>query len=180
MSNALEQLVRPFQSPDAIATRRIVRSQTTITPDPVVVTWGEAGDMPVAVEVPAGEDPQEIGFEVKKRARHDLVARETEKFKITNPDDPNQYVIAERLKKATFKEKNVDAVAAFPKGSTATSTQTTPGASPPGTWQPGETQVNTDGTGPLQQGEERRTYPLTIETRDYYISWPPAPNETPI
>lgn len=175
MSNALEQLVRPFQAPNTIGTRRIVSTQTVITPDPVIVTWGQAGDMPVAVEVPPGEDPLLLAFEVKKKARHDLIARETERVRITNPEDENQYVIVERIKKATFKEKNAEAVAAYPKGSTITSTQTTTESSPPAGWEATEPQPKTDGTGPKDG-----TYPLKIEERDYYINWPPGENETVI
>jgi hypothetical protein len=174
-----EPLVRPWQSSAAVATRRIVSVRAQVATETAGGTWGVAGTLPTAVEVPVGEDPQSIAIEVKKTKRQDAVQRDIERVKVTNPDDPDQFVVVERIKRIRFKEKDADSVAAFPKTSSATATQTTAGASPPGTWQPGETQVQTDGTGALQKGEERSTYPLKIEERDFYINWPPGPNETP-
>jgi hypothetical protein len=172
----LETLVRPFQSPTPIGTRRITPVRTAVATETAGGRWGKPGNMPVPVEVPPGEDPLLVSFEVKKRKEHQDVSRETEKVRIQNPDDPDQYVIAERIKKITFKEKKAEAMAAYNAGS-GTITTTTPGASPNGQWQPGETQVNSDGT---QPGAQQSTYPLKVEERDYILNWPASPNEHPV
>lgn len=168
---SLEALVRPFQAPQSTATRRIVPVRTQVPPETAGVKWGVAGDLPVAVEVPVGEDPLAFSFEVTKRAAHNAIKMETERVRVENPDDPNQYLITERIKRVTFKEKDAAALAAYPKGGSVT--KTTPGASNHENWQPGETQVNTDGTGRLQGGEQRVTYPLKIEEREFVFDiWP--------
>jgi hypothetical protein len=173
----LESLVRPFESPAPLGTRRITPVRTEVPTETAGGTWGVAGQLPVAVEVPPGEDPQLLSFDTKKRKEHREVSRDTERVRVENPDEPNQYVVIERLKSVRFREKKPDTIAAFnPSGSF---TLATPGASPIGTWQPGETQVRTDGTGPMQPGESRQTYPLTVEDRDYFLNWPPGPNDHP-
>ena len=47
----LEQIVRPFQSPQVLTTRRIVKSVSApvATPPTAVLTWGKAGTIPAGV-----------------------------------------------------------------------------------------------------------------------------------
>ena len=174
----LETLVRPFETGSPIGTKRITPVRTEVPTETAGGRWGKAGNLPVPVEIPPGEDPLTVGFEVKKRKEHDDVSRETEKVRIENPNDPDQFVIAERIKKITFKEKQAEAMAAYNTGSGSV-TQTTPGASPNSQWQPGETQVKSDGSA-VQPGQENITYPLKVEERDYNFNWPANPNEHPI
>lgn len=178
----LESFVRPFQRPENLGTRRI-RSVTTQVPDQTAGgTWGIAGNLPVAVEVPPGEDPALLSFTVSKRKEHREVSRETERVRVENPDDPNQYVIIERIKSVRFKEKKPESIAAYNSGSAGTVTKTTPGASPQSQWQPGETQVKTDGVtdgGPYDPRKGLPLYPLKVEERDYILIWPPGPNDSP-
>lgn len=174
----LESLVRPYQAPAPVSTKRITPVRTDVPDETAGGRWGKAGNLPVPVEVPPGEDPLLINFEVKKKKEHNEVSRETEKVRVENPDDPNQYVITERIKKITYREKKAETLAAYNNGSGSV-TQTTPGASPVSQWQPGETQVNSDGSGPTQPGEERVTYPLKVEDRTYTFTWPVGPNDHP-
>jgi hypothetical protein len=167
----LESLIRPYQAPSTIGTRRIVTVRTKVPEETAGGTWGVAGNLPVAVEVPPGEDPALLSFTTKKKKDHEEISRVTEKVRVENPDDPSQYVVVERIKSVKFKEKNAETLAAY-SGAGGTVTKTTPGASPSGQWQPGETQVRTDGTGPTQPGEERVTYPLQVEERNYTLNWP--------
>lgn len=174
-----ESLVRPFQKTTTSPTRRVVAQRTEVEVTEAGTTWGDAGTLPEATEVPAGESPLDISFEVRKTKRQDEVSRETERVKVTNPDDPSQYVVVERVKKISFKEKDPEAVAAYPQpGGTSTSTVVSPGS---GVLQPGETQVHTDGSGVLQPGESQVKYaPLKVEQRDYYLNNTRGPNEVPL
>lgn len=174
----LETLVRPFAAPNPLGTRRITPVRTAVPTETAGGTWGVAGNLPQAVEVPPGEDPTFFNFEVKRSKEHNDVSHETEKVRIENPDDPSQYVIAERIKSIKFREKKPETIAAYNNSGSVTV------VNPNGTgavgWQHGVTQVNTDGTGPTQAGEERITYPLKVEDRTYTINWPASPNEHPI
>lgn len=174
----LETLVRPFETKSPLATKRITPVRAEVPTETAGGRWGKAGNLPVPVEVPPGEDPLTIGFEVKKSKEHDLVSRETEKVRVQNPDDPNQYVVIERLKSASFKDKKPDTLAAYNAGSGSVS-QATPGASPNSQWQPGEVQVKSDGSSVGIPGQQPVTYPLKIEDTKYNFNWPPGPNEVP-
>lgn len=175
-----EQIVRPSETPRTLTTRRILSTREVVEVTEARAAWGKTGQLPTAVEVPPGEGPFLFNFTVKEKKEHNAVDIKTQRIKVVNPDDNNQYVVTERIKSITFREKKASTIAAYPEYNTSTATQTQPGASPPETWQPGETQVNTDGTGPLQPGETRQTYPLKVEDRTYNITWPTAPNEIPL
>src|SRR5580765_6353879 len=107
----LESLVRPSQSPVTLGTRRITPVRTQVATDTAGGTWGVAGNLPVAVEVPPEADPLVFNFEVKKSKEHQEVSRETEKIRVQNPNDPDQYVVIERLKSVRFKEKKAETIA---------------------------------------------------------------------
>lgn len=166
---ALEILVRRYQKPQTSSGRRLISTREVVDVQPAILSWGAPGQLPEKVEVPIGEVPPLYAFEVKKKGKEQQeTAKVTEKVRIENPDDPDQYVVTERIKSIRFKEKDPDKLKSYPdrKNSTAYA-----GATDVENWQPGETQVNSDGTGPTQPGETRVKYddtvPLTVESRDF-------------
>lgn len=162
----LEALVRPFQAPAPTATRRIVSVRTKVPTETAGVAWGAAGALPTAVEVPPGADPFLFNFNVKKWNQE--TSRETETVRVENPSDPSQYVMVERIKKITFKEKDPETVATYPKASSATVTQVT---TPPPGMVAAPAQVSTDGTGPTPDSW------VTIDEREYELNWPEGEGE---
>lgn len=171
----LETLVRPFTTPNPLGTRRITTVRTKVPTETSGGTWGVAGNLPVAVEVPPGEDPLSIGIATQKKTNHIEISRETEKVRVENPEDPNQYVIVERIKNIGFKDKNPDTLAAFKK--TGSVTQTTPGASPSDQWQPGETQISTDGVDVARDLADLRQ--IDYLEAYYELNWPPGGSTAP-
>lgn len=183
----LEGIIRPFQQPDRLTRRRIVATNTKLDVNPVSLTWGEAGNLPV---------PQTtVNFTVKKEKDHIEISRETELVRIENPDDPSQYVMVERPKNITFREKGAPTYPTYPNTAGASGTPTgqnkgnTEYVYPPGDWvlhpvtpTPGEEFVQyaespsigygitpkfRTATGDIIGGDY---IPLTIENRRYLIS----------
>jgi hypothetical protein len=73
---------------------------------PGLICWGAAGAMPSAEPLPT------VDFNVKNEKK-----RISELIQIKNPDDPSQYVVADRAKEITFEGKTNKAP---PKPNTAT------------------------------------------------------------
>lgn len=103
---SLEQIVRPFQKPVSIATRRIVSVNQNVTSQDAIIAWGQAGAMPS----PTQEQPGQTGFKIencnetfheKNRTTHDQTITDgasgaSVTFTITD--------------KITFSKSNLDAV----------------------------------------------------------------------
>lgn len=127
----IEQIVRPFQSPTPLNTRRVIPSSTKEAPQTATIIWGKPGTMPVAVESAADQPVPMPGVNVKTKKvtdRNVEKSRETETIRIENPNDPSQYVIVERVKKITFDKispptlqgaSSAGGVTAYPSSSSA-------------------------------------------------------------
>lgn len=59
--------------------------------------WGSVGALPTAAPAPT------VGFQVVADATHTEISRKTETVRIENPDDPSQFVMADRSKELLFK-----------------------------------------------------------------------------
>jgi hypothetical protein len=99
--SSMEQIVRPFQSPFPLATRRIVVRDRGVVREDAIIQWGQAGSVPAATE----ETPEAGGgFKVEACCKdvNTETKRETEQVRVENPKDPSQFVIIERIKKIAF------------------------------------------------------------------------------
>lgn len=104
----LEGIVRPFQQPDRLLRRRVIAATEKVDVQPATLTWGAVGRLPV---------PQVgVSFALKKDAEHDEVGRQTQKVRVENPDDPSQYIIVERTKSISFRQKRPPTLAAWRDG----------------------------------------------------------------
>lgn len=122
-----EQIVRPFQRLPTQTTQRIIASRTKIDVPDAIAQWGQAGTLPGAIEI----TPTEDGFAFKVvdcDERFQENSRETEDIRIENPDDPNQYVVDQRIKKITF-NKQEPAQTTFSYNKTSTAYAPSPAAS---------------------------------------------------
>jgi hypothetical protein len=169
-----EQVVRPAQKPQVVTTRRIVSVREVVEVEPAGVKWGKPGTLPTAIEVPPEEDPGGISFTVKKDKEHELdyAKSTTQKIKITNPDDPDQFVVAERIKKAVFKDKKPDNVAVYrvnPDGTEAASDRDTTYDNNGGSVETVNPNRTSSTASPFQ--------PLQVQNNNYSISWPKTDNE---
>jgi len=104
---SLEKIVRPFQTGDVLRPRYVAPSQPSkpVNPetDESVLAWsgGTEGDYIT------GPDPWL--YEIKSDAplwSEDKSRREIEQVRIENPDDPDQYVEVERIKKTVFLKRS--------------------------------------------------------------------------
>lgn len=119
----LEQIVRPFQSPVVIGTRRIIANNTQVAVTQAQLRWGEAGSLPSATE--EVEDDPSVGFKVKNdNETLKEKNRVVDTIEVPNNAGPGS-VTVERIKSITF-SKTSDV------GSTnaATQNQTTSFAGP--------------------------------------------------
>lgn len=93
----LEQVVRPYQSPGRRYGKLFVqRIQPTPTePETAVLNW-TAQTNTQADTIP--------GFKltINYKQLHNEVSRKTTVARVTNPEDPNQYVDVERIDEITF------------------------------------------------------------------------------
>lgn len=178
----LEQVVRPSQKPQVVPTRRIVSVRELVEVEPAGVKWGKAGNLPNAVEVPAEEDPGGISFTVKKEKEYtlDYGKSTTQKVRVQNPDDPSQYVVEERLKRAVFTDKKPDTVPVYrvnPDGSEADTDRSV-------TYSPEGSSIETvtpePGWRPDNVGSQASTNnlkPVRIVGQNYGLDWPKNNNE---
>jgi hypothetical protein len=88
--------------------------QTEAGSVPGQICWGTVGPMPQAVPMPG------VDFNVQTER-----SRKSQPVRIENPDDPEQYVIADRATEITFDGK----VNAAPPGPNTHNSQSTPGMS---------------------------------------------------
>jgi hypothetical protein len=108
----IEEIIRPFASPGALATRRVPVVNTQTNPIPGSITWGGSGTAPTAIALP---DQTPVGMDFT------LIDPYTEKYveksrvvvpqKIVNPSDPSQFVIVDQTKKSTFAKTTSNAPA---------------------------------------------------------------------
>lgn len=99
---SLESVVRPFQNPPALFLARTIMPVTPDAganpPDDCIldVTGTNPGQYVVIAQ------PAFSGFTADEDHIEDKTYRVTETVRIENPDDPDQYVMVDRLKSATF------------------------------------------------------------------------------
>ena len=176
-----EQIVRPAQKVSVTPTRRILSTREIVEVKPAGATWGKPGTLPVAIEVPPEEDPAGISFTVKKDKEHELdyEGSKKQKVRVENANDPNQFVVEERLIKAKFVDKKPDTAAVYrvnPDGSEAGSDRTT-------VYSPGGSSVETVSPdtkttyGTVDPRDPNTFEPHRVESNKYNIAWPLNPNE---
>lgn len=111
----LESIVRPFQRPDSLATRRIIASREKVEVTPAVISWGKPGTIAAAHQIDA-IDPTGTSFTVKlldEEYTEDPGKRKTDVRRITQtlPDgtkNPDNYVDLNRPYQVTFEKVNLD------------------------------------------------------------------------
>lgn len=176
----LEQLVRPFQSPQPIGTRRIVATSIKLPTQTSHLEWGNTGALPTPVESPADQPAPLISFNVKKEDQKlGEKAREVERVKVQQEGNPDNFVVIERIKQISFANTKKEQTLLTPG---ASSSRTTPVSRPA---------VQGDGDIPVTvQGDvlfvDKRNLPdrpgyFEIGDRIFVMSNPPpGPNEVPI
>jgi len=101
----IENIVRPFQTPLVMGTKRVVVQVVSAPGADAGISWGTAGTVPAAGQVPKDETPAGYGFTLELcDDTMDENNRETEDVRVENPDDPSQYIIYKRAKSINFKK----------------------------------------------------------------------------
>ena len=104
---SLEQIIRPFQTPDVISKRKIVSKSTKLPTDEVVIEWGRSGDAPTPTEIEKDEEEGVINFKVNDcDDKYNEKNRKFSTVRIENPDDPSQYVMVQRIEQIKFNKKS--------------------------------------------------------------------------
>lgn len=116
---SFETLVRPFAAPQSLGTRRIPVIVAQVPTQDATLTWGEAGSLLEPQEtVPAtnvdssgqsaggdsnGAGGNFFGFQVRScNTKSSEQTRKTVTQRITNPDDPSQFVDVQIPQAITF------------------------------------------------------------------------------
>jgi hypothetical protein len=181
----LEELVRPFQSPAVISSRRIVTSNTKAPLETAHLEWGKSGALPSAIETAADQPAQGINFNTKKEDQHlKEKTRETERVKVQQEGNPDNYVVIERVKSVSFANAGKEPEVRV-KGTGAGST-TTPVAPPSGDGGGGgDIPVTRSGEFAFVRGQDLAgpagdIYLQTGDRRFEFVTPPPGPNEVPL
>lgn len=114
----LESVVRPFVTVESQPIQRIFRRPEPAEPQPATLEWGDGSRFvfPPQVQNPTsgGDDgttrgpiidwPDEFGGEDEQVAQWTWteVSRETSDFRVENPEDPEQFLIVQRIDKMTM------------------------------------------------------------------------------
>lgn len=91
----LEQVVRPFETNSSINDKATpITSVITIPPEQAILTWGAVGQAPDIFSINF--------FTTKPKNTHKELSRKSTDVRVQNPDDPNQYLIAQRIDSIQF------------------------------------------------------------------------------
>src|SRR5205814_10253990 len=99
----MEQIIRPFQLLDPTATIRVPVVRDQVAVQPAHLSWGAAGKLPTAVQ----QDPTFNGtnFRVEECDTHLAEnSRDTEDMRVEDPNNSNNYVIVQRIRRIDFKK----------------------------------------------------------------------------
>lgn len=103
----LEQIVRPFQNPDVLSKRRIISNSTKEDAEEVVIEWGSPGDAPSASEIEHDAETGDFAFEVVHcDDKYDEKNRKFKTIRIEQPDNPENYIMVDRIHQITFNKKS--------------------------------------------------------------------------
>lgn len=93
--SAIEKIVRPFQSADVFTGRTLPPGSVPArdAPEEATLIW----ECPSSGQYVSGPPPGVMNFKVEWE--EDKSRRVTEKVRVENPDDSDQYVTVERIKK---------------------------------------------------------------------------------
>jgi len=99
----LEQIVRPYEAPQPFNSRRVIATAIRIPTETAHVSWGTTGTLPSAVESAPLGPAVAFSFNTKKEDQQlTEKARQTEKVKIQQEGNPDNFVVYERPKQITF------------------------------------------------------------------------------
>jgi hypothetical protein len=112
------EALRPFETPLVAPKTRIVGKPLKQPLEIATLTWGGAGTLPTAIQIPVIGGG---GYKIDPTSMNNELWRITEPVKIENPDDPSQYVIVDRITKLAFQNPK-GITAAGPADTTTTST----------------------------------------------------------
>jgi len=98
---AFEPIVRNFETPAPLSTDRIIQEVTKIPAQRARLRWGAVGKLPPY---------STAGFTTAGSHKYKEKTRNVTKTKVTNPDDPTQYVIIESAATAFFAKVDPDTI----------------------------------------------------------------------
>lgn len=99
---SLEKIVRPYQRPTALAFGRIISRTVAPSSDVATIAWGDVGTLPTPTQEDVPDDA--VGFNVEVcDTDYEETERTVQPIRITNPDNPSQYVVVDRVKSMSFR-----------------------------------------------------------------------------
>jgi hypothetical protein len=111
------EALRPFETPLVAPKTRIVGKPLKQPLEIATLTWGGAGTLPTAIQIPVVGG----GYKIDPTSMNNELWRITEPVRIENPDDSSQYVIIDRVTSLAFNNPK-GLAAAGPADATTTST----------------------------------------------------------
>jgi len=108
--SGMEALVRPFETPNTLATRRIIASNVKIAIAPVVKSWGVTGTLPapVMIETPGPPDPTDFTV-LTCDDNWSETERTTTPVRIGQTGSPENFVVVDRIDQIAFEKGRTSA-----------------------------------------------------------------------
>jgi hypothetical protein len=100
----LEQIVRPLERPQALATRRIIADNIQVAVTPAQLRWGAAGGLPSPTEETLQDGTLSFNLETCDDNFSEQ-NRSVDTVDVQNTADPSQSVQVERIKSISFNKK---------------------------------------------------------------------------
>jgi hypothetical protein len=103
----MEQIIRPFQLQDPASTARIPVIVGQVDVQPAHLCWGGVGTLPMAVQ--QADNFNGLNFRLEEcDDQNGENNRDTEDFRIEQPGKPDNYVIAQRIRRIDFQKTSKD------------------------------------------------------------------------
>ncbi len=175
-----EAVIRPFIAPNTLATQRIVARSTKQPVQKAGIIWGAAGTLPTPQES-TDAPPSGVSFKVKKTPGTFVEkSRTTERVKIAQEGNPDNFVIVDRVKSIKFGQDKPPILKSLfaPEGVTGSTAAPGPTSFTPG---PGETQIQGPGDHKeITQKNNVTETPIQVDPTEYTLHNVAGQNETPL
>lgn len=101
----LESIVRPFERPNWLATRRLIAAREKIDVEPAIISWGKAGTIPGATQIDEPTADSFLNFTVQDcNDRFTELNRSTTSVRVTQEGVPENFVDFNRIDQIAFQK----------------------------------------------------------------------------
>lgn len=100
----LEGIIRPFEWPNRLATRRLIAAREQVDVTPAILSWGAAGTIPGATQIDEPDEESSFSFTVKDCTEgFQELSRKVTPIRIEQEGVPENFVIFNRIDQMKMK-----------------------------------------------------------------------------